>query len=679
VYGVLKKIMVLSFILLLINSFTVTAYASNSQSTGYTYTKTVNGRVEITQDAYLPAGMYLDLGLNQPQDLYIANDRMYIADTGNKRIVSVDLKTGEAVTVGKGILEEPTGVSADKDGSIYTVDNKKKEAYRFNSDGSLASTFKKPTTPAFGKNQGFNPKKVAATDDGGVYLISEGSTAGIVQINGTGDFLGYFASNNVNVSFFEKMRDAFLSEEQKKIFLKRTPPSFGNLFRGPDGLIYTINRGQGVNVKKHSISGLDLFRNSHAKVELTDPTDLCVAEDGRIYVLQASGTITELTYDGYLISHFGGNSEKMDRIGLFEIPVGIGIDSKNNVYVLDEQRSYIQVFKPTPIQSNIHKALNEYNNGNYTESQILLNEAMKFNDTSFLGHLYLGLNYLQQANYEKALEQFSIVGEKGYYSTAYWELRNIQLQNNLGKIIVMLLIIYVVLAALKLVSRKKGSLGLGKKYFKKIVRYRVTSDIFNLKYALLHPIDNAYNVRYGTTGSYISATLLYVLVFIFLVLSQVGSGFIYSVNTDTYSISAVFTYFVLAIGLFTIANYFISSVNDGIGSFKSIYIGTAYCFAPMIFITPFIIIFSNFATLNEKFLITMTTNVVIVWCIINIFLVIMEIHEYSFKKVLFNIFMTLFFMGVAILATSLVYLLLNQVWQFILGIIMEVTLRAKAS
>jgi sugar lactone lactonase YvrE len=679
VYGVLKKITVLGYILLFINSFAAAAYASNSQSTGYTYTLTVNGKVGIAQDAYLPAGMYLDLGLNQPQDLYITNDRMYIADTGNKRIVSVDLKTGKAVAVGEGILEEPTGVSADKDGRIYAADNKKKEAYRFNSDGSLSITFKKPTIPAFGRNQGFNPKKVSAADDGGVYLISEGSTAGIVQINGTGDFLGYFASNNVSVSLFERLQDIFLTEEQKKIFLKRTPPSFGNLFRGPDGLIYTINRGQGVNVKKHSISGLDLFRNSRAKIALADPADLCVAEDGRIYVLQASGMITELTYDGYLIAHFGGNSEKTDRIGLFEIPAGIGIDSQNNVYVLDGQRSYIQVFQPTPIQRNIHKALDAYNNGNYTESQKLLKEAMKFNDTSFLAHLYMGLNYLQQNNYEEALGHFSIVGEKGYYSAAYWELRNIQLQNNLGKIILAFLLLYVVLAAYKFISRKKGRNGLGKRFVEKMRRYRLLNDFINLKYALLHPIDNAYNIRYGITGSYLSATLLYVLVFVILVLSQVGCGFVYSVNTDTYSVSAVFTYFVLAIGLFTVGNYFISSVNDGNGTFRSIYVGTAYCFAPMIFIIPFFILFANFATSNEQFLLITTINVVIVWCIINIFLVMMEIHEYSFKKALFNIFMTLFFMGVAILASSMVYLLLNQVWQFIQGIIMEVALRVKAS
>lgn len=674
-----KKITcILLAILTVFASHTVPVLASNTQSTSYTVTYTINEKVEVTQDAYLPIGAYLDLGLDQPQDLYVTHDMMYIADKGNKRIVVVDLKNSTAKSVGLGILEEPTGVSADKDGRIYVADFKKGEAYRFDAEGNLQFTFKKPTTPNFGKGQGFKPKKVAPADDGGVYLVSEGSTAGIVHMNGMGDFLGYFASNNVNIDLLQRLQDFFLTAEQKKTFLNRTPPSFGNIFRGYDGLVYTLNKGKDVYIKKHSINGLDLFKNSEMRIVLQDPADMCVAEDGRMYALQGNGSITELTYDGYLIAAFAGNSNKTDRTGLFEIPVGIGIDSKNNVYVLDEQRAFVQVFSPSPVQANIHQALDDYNNGRYDSSKKLWEEVLKFNNTSFLAHLYMGRTYLQETNYEKAQEHFAIAKVKGYYSTAYWEIRNIWLQKNLGYAIIILLLIYAVTFLLKAINRRKPIFALAGEVKEMALRNKVIHDIASLKYAMLHPIDNAYNVKYKLTGSYFTATLIYMMLFIVLVLYQVASGFIFSVNIARYSIFNTLLYYVIIVGLFIIGNYFISSINDGNGSIRSIYVGTAYCFAPAILIMPFVILFANFATLNEEFLISTTVAVIITWCIINIILMIIEIHAYSFKSAIYNILLTLFFMGVAVLAASMGYLLINQVWEFIMKLVTEVMLRAKA-
>lgn len=653
-------------------------FASTTQSTGYTVTYTINQKFEIGQDAYLPSGAFLDLGLKEPQDLYIADDKMYIADKGNKRILVVDLHTNTVTVVGEGILEEPTGVAADNEGRIYVADFGKAEAYRFDGNGNLEFTFTKPETPNFGKNSSFRPKKVAAADDGGVYLVSEGSTAGIVHMNSSGDFLGYFASNEVNVSFFQRLQDLFLTAEQKKAFLNRTPPSFGNIFRGSDGLIYTTNMGKGVYVKKHSISGLDLFENSDSRIMLNDPADMCVTEDGRIYVLEASGSISEITYDGYLIARFGGNSDKTDRIGLFEVPRGIGVDSESNVYVLDEQKAFVQVFSPTPVQSGIHEALDDYNNGRYEESKRIWKEVLKFNNTSFLAHLYMGRTYMQEENYEEALEHFRIAKVKSYYSTAYWEIRNAWLQKNLGYVLVLLLLMYIIFSLLKLIDREKRIFRFFRNVGHKVMSNRLVYDMLSIKYAMLHPIDNAYNVKHGHTGTYLSASLIYILFFVILVLYQVAGGFIFSVDIADYSLFNTLVTYIVVVGLFIGGNYFISSINDGNGSVRDIYVGTAYCLSPAVVIMPPVILFSNFATLNEQFLINTATTAVIAWCIINIVLMIIEIHEYSFKFTVFNILMTLFSMGVAVLAASMGYLLLNQLWVFIREIVVEVLLRVKA-
>ncbi len=647
--------------------------AASCMSTSYTYFETINRNYERSQDAYVPSGIYMHLGLKDASDLFVLGSTLYIADTGNKRILVLDKDTEEVTVIGEGILSEPTGVAADSQGRIYVADYANKEAYRFSKNGELEFTFTKPTSPNFGKGS-YNPKKIAPTDDGGVYIVSEGSTAGILLISGNGLFLGYFASNNVQMSLFERIRDIFLTDSQKAGFIRRTPPSFGNILRAEDGLVYTTNLGQFTDgIKKLSIAGLNMLEN---RIILNEPADLCVSVDGRMMVLDNRGSIYELTADGVLICAYAGSSDKTDTIGLFELATGLGTDHDGNVYVLDSVKNYIQVFSPTTFMAGIHKALNDYNDGNYDESLTVFKDVLRLNDVSFLAHYYTGKNYLQKADYDSAINHFKIANARGSYSDAYWEIRNIWLQKYLGYIIVGIGIFYVLYEILSRLNKKfkfyqsKGSL-------KKLLQYRFIFDISRLKHQLFHPNDNAYDVKVKTTGTYASATFIYALLLALAALQQVGSGFIFSAWQNDFSVVNFLGYFIGIIALFIIGNFFISAINEGNGTLRTIYVGVAYSFAPAIFILPIIILFSNVATRNEAFLVNFAMGGVIVWVAINIFLTIIEIHEYSFKQSVINIFLTLFFMAVAVLVFSMLYLLVMQVVNFGADIVTEVMLRVR--
>jgi len=94
---------------------------------------------------------------------------------------------------------------------------------------------------------------------------------------------------------------------------------------------------------------------------------------------------------------------------------------------------------------------------------------------------------------------------------------------------------------------------------------------------------------------------------------------------------------------------------------------------------PMITLISNVSTLNEAFLLNFARMTVLVLCLVNLVLVLIEIHDYSLKLTLGNILVTLFFMAVAILAASVAFLLLRQVFIFVQEMITEVMLRARAS
>ena len=658
----------------------VTVLAANTQSTSYTRARSINGRIDITQDAYLPSAAFLDLGLLAPADLFFLNDRLYIADKGNARVLVINLTDNTALSVGEDVLKTPTGVSADPEGRIYVADPGSGLAYRFQPDGDLDFTFARPTTPNFGRNQGYKPTKLAAADQGGVYMVSEGTTAGIIHIDGLGNFLGYFTSNDVNLAFFEKLKELVLTEEQQSLLLQiRTPPSFGNIYRGGDGLVYTINRGSDVVVKKHAISGLDMFKNSANRYQITEPTDLCVAPDGRFYALQSDGTVVEFTSDGDLIVAFGGSSYKTDKAGRFEVPSGIAADHEGRIYVLDEQRAFVQVFTPTPVQQQVHQALTAYNNGEYATSKMLWQQILKFNNTSYLAHLYMGKSYLQEMDYQAAQNHFAIARVRDLYSTAYWEVRNIWLQVWLGRLIIGTATLFLLLLVFKRINKRRSLLAVPKLAWTNMKQNRLIADFAALPQAMKHPIDTAYNVKVGSTGTWLSASVIFLVLMVLLVLDQVASGFIFSVDLERYSLFNTVIYYIIAVFLFVIGNYFISSINDGKGTLRSIYISLAYAFAPAILLMPMITLISNVSTLNEAFLLNFARMTVLVLCLVNMVLVLIEIHDYSLKLTLGNILVTLFFMAVAILAASVAFLLLRQVFIFVQEMITEVMLRARAS
>ena len=58
----------------------------NAQAPYQTWTQGPNGWLVHTQDAYEP-GKLLNPGLKSPEDLFVYDERLYVADTGNARIL----------------------------------------------------------------------------------------------------------------------------------------------------------------------------------------------------------------------------------------------------------------------------------------------------------------------------------------------------------------------------------------------------------------------------------------------------------------------------------------------------------------------------------------------------------------------------------------------------------------
>lgn len=106
-----------------------------------------------TQDAYIPLDE-IDLPLSGPEEMVFAPDGfLYVADTGNRRIVKLDADFEIAAEFGREILQSPTGLFVDDAGTIYIADAGKNTIVILDSNGNLVKEFGRPSEPLFGRNR----------------------------------------------------------------------------------------------------------------------------------------------------------------------------------------------------------------------------------------------------------------------------------------------------------------------------------------------------------------------------------------------------------------------------------------------------------------------------------------------------------------------------------------------
>ena len=235
-----------------------------SQATSYTYTHDDKMNSIRTQDAYLPQQTITNLGLNAAEDMFIdQNDVMYIADTGNLRIVKYDIFRGaflEAFSYPE--FQSPKGIYVTGDGTVYVADSKAKAVFVFDEDWQLVRKLERPRAPAFGDTP-YDPAKVAADGRGNVYVIGEGVYSGVIQMSEEGEFQGFFAVNKTDLSVFQKLQTVFFTREQLGRLLNRNPVTFSNVMLDHRGIVYTVTLGKRTDpIKKHKTDGSNMFADT---------------------------------------------------------------------------------------------------------------------------------------------------------------------------------------------------------------------------------------------------------------------------------------------------------------------------------------------------------------------------------------------------------------------------------
>lgn len=681
-----KKLSIfLAFILFIIclvtTSSTNVVHADTTQATSNTYAIDIRYHdVMVTQDAYLPEKAVIGIGLKKPVDMYIDElDNYYICDSGNKAIYQYDPITKTLLnSLTYRDFKTPKGISiiTDNDGNklLYVADSAAERVFvfKYNTDHfEYYKEFGKPNSMLFGEND-FAPSKIAVDRAGNMYIIGEGVLEGIIQLANTGEFLGYFSSNKVNKSLKEKMQDFIYDEKVLDMIGSSQPPTFTNVFTDRRGLVYsTTAYSASANynrVKKHNTSGASIIDPIDAG---NSPTDIYVGNNDMIYVSWGNGYISSYTEDGELLFIFGGQSN--DNVaGLFKSLVSIAVDSNNNIWCLDGEKVAIHQFKPTDYTKLIYEAHDLYYNRDYQASIAKWNEVLSLNQVSAIAHNQIGLNYLYSQNYKQAMKHLKLAGDRVNYSQAFWEERNIWLQNNLGLIVFILVLLVAAVVVTKMIMLKNG-INKETSLMSRFGQLKLVKDMkFNMT-VLKSPYDNFYYVRTNKKGSTLSCIITMFVVFGIFLWYTLGKGFIFQyVKAGDVDIVALLVGYFGFIFLVVFCNWLVSSIQDGEGTFLAIFRTVIISLIPVAIAMVVVCLLSYVATTNEVFLLNLILYLGGALSIITLFLGIQNIHFYSFKKTIISFLLTLLLIAIIILVVLLLIILSTKLIQFIEVLLKEV-------
>ena len=654
------------FVCFLLVALVLTPRAFAEQSTTYTWTVDRKGRFVRTQDAYLPDRTVTDLMLKDPEDVFAAPDGMlYISDGGNSRVVVYDAARGEVTReVRHESMKRPRGVYVTPALDLFVADSSASAVFRFDGDGRLLQTFVRPDSPAFG-DTAFSPARVAVDGRGSVYIVGEGVSNGIIQLSVTGEFLGFFTTNKVTLTFLQALQNIFFTDAQMANLRDRTPGTFANVHTDERGVVYTatMKRSAADNIKKHDMRGGNMFRGG--LVSSDSLADITTDRSGIIYAADSRGWIFVYSPDGELIFYFGGSSSD-DIAGLYSYLTAVAVTDDGAIWTLDYEKAYLQSYKPTEYTLSIFNALSLFSEGRYSDAEEQWLSVLRYNQTSVLAHDGVGKASLYLQKYDEARLHFELAGNREFYSQAFWEVRNAWLQTNLLWMLTGLALLWALLLAVKYLDRRKVVSRAAGNAFQSVGKARGAREFVFAASIMRRPLDGYYDLKRGIRGTYGGAALLIAALFASMLLHQTSKAYILqAAAVEDMNLAALAGGFFGIIILFVVCNYLVTSINDGDGTIGDIFKMAAYSSLPLTLTFALITALSYALTFNEVFLVRFILVAGVSWFCLTLYLGLQEIHNYNVKNTIKSILFTAGFMLIAIIVLLILTILLQQMAQFI--------------
>ena len=610
----------------------------------------------------------------------------------------------------EGVFVTDPNKTADGSSYIYVCDTNNKAIVVFDREYNHVRTITAPNSPLLDPSD-FVPNAVAVDIYGRIFVVANQTYEGVIVLSNTGDFTGYIGAQKVSYSIIDIIWRKFQTKEQLAQQTRNLSDPYNNVTVDDDGFVYATSDKIDENeqfkaikskasdyspVKKLNSTGHEIMKRNGffdpgGEVDVFYPrevskiSDVALGPEGMWTILDYRRSRL-FTYDqqGNLLFAFGdggqkefgqggehlGNGENIKSIAyqtIDDTTYLLVLDATNDTSNGNRNKYKLMVYSPTEYCETIISALRNQNEHNYETSIKYWQDVLTKNNNFDLAYIGIGKALFSQGKYQEAYEVLQNAYETKYASKAFAEMR---------KEIIEKWIVLIVIAAIALIVGAVKFLGYVKRKNKetnlKVGRKSYWEELIYPFHLCFHPFDGFWDLKHEKRGSVRAASTILGITIVAMFYNSIGKGYLFNPE-DKYSTIIMS---IISVGvpvlLWTVSNWCLTTLFDGEGSLKDIYIATCYALSPLPIFVIVSTILTNVMTTTEGSIVNLLITIGFIWTILLLFFGTLVTHDYSLGKnvitMLGTILAMLVIMFVIILFSSLVIKMIT----FVIAIFKEV-------
>ena len=646
---------------------------------------------------------------------------LYIADTGNNRIVVLNNYDYKAIGIIKTYVDEygktqtfngPTGVfvtdpdlMVDGSSEIFVCDTNNKRIVVFDMNYQYVRTIEEPKNALLNEND-FVPYAMAVDLYGRIFVVSRNCSKGIIVLSNSGEFTGFIGAQKVTTSLIDKIWDSFRSAEDKLTDSRNLSIPFNNITVDSEGFVYvTISFTESDElsqqlsaiksksatyspVKKLNSRGIEIMKRNGffdpggevvqgvgtSYNDVSTIIDVSLGNEGSWTILDSKRSRL-YTYDqnGNLLFAFGDRGAQVGNGVAYVAMTYQVVDGDYNLVLIDNTGTTgfrLTVYHPTEYCDAIMEALHNQNVHNYSATIDNWQNILTSNNNFDLAYIGIGKALYSQGHYDEAMEMLSSAYETDYYARAFSEVR---------KGIISKWMIPMVIAAIVLIVLVARFLGWAKKKNKatslKVGRKTYGEEMLYVFHIIFHPFDGFWDLKHEKRGSVRAATTILFITIVSFFYQAIGRGYMFNPRGAYSTIIFQIISVLVPVVLWVLGNWCLTTLFDGEGSMKDIYIATCYALAPLSVFVTVSTILTNVLTSSEGQIVNLLVTFGYIWVAILLFFGMAVTHDYSTGKNFITTIGSIVAMCVIMFIVILFSSLVMKMATFIISIISEIANR----
>ncbi len=703
-----------SLICLIFALIMVMAPAAVAAAPYQTYTYSIKGFALYSPDAYVPVqnmdykywgvdhapGSIKDVVTDENNNFYLidaANNELIVLDSYLKlKFIIKNFVNDQGVPDG---FTNPQGVFVTKD-RIFVCDTDASRIVTFDLSGHFLSVIPQPESNLFTEGAAYKPIALAVDQYDRLYVVSSTTYQGIIVMTDEGVFTSFIGAQKVVANLWQLIWRRFQTEDQRALTESFISTEFNNISITNDGFIYVTTQsldeakqqaaiqgkdksGDYAPVKMLNASGDEIMRRNgfyppSGEVDVSNlSTDILVGpsvitdvavgpEKTWSIVDRKRSKVFTYDFDGNLLFAFGDTGTMLGNISIVQ-----SICYQGDVLaILDGVNNTITTFKRTEYGDALVQALAYQNNRQYDLAINAWTEILKRNsnfDTAYIG---IGQSLFRQGEYSEAIEYYQSAYDTDNYSDAYKELRKEWISKYLFLLLAVVIVVIVLFSKFLKYAAKvnyKTSISVGKRTYKQEMLF-----VFHL---MFHPFDGFWDLKHEKRGSIRAGLTIILITIISFYYQSIGQGYVMNPEGKYFSIFVQFAAVLAPFFLWVVGNWCLTTLFEGEGSFKDIFIACAYSLAPVPLLVIPSTIFSNVVTSTETAIVTLLVTIGYLWLGLLLFFGMMVTHDYSLGKNVLTTLGTVVAMAFIMFLAILFSTLLGKVVSFVTNIIDEISYR----